>query len=59
MNGVYSTQFDRAHLGLDDRKVMSSVLTFDKKTFDLVARTAFFIFESSGQSIFEDFIFLG
>ena len=38
--------------------VMSRVLTHDQKTFDLVAREAFFIFESSGQSIFADFIFL-
>ena len=53
MNGMNSTQFDDAHLGL----AMSSVLTFDQKTFDLVARAAF-IFESSGQSIFEDFISL-
>ena len=38
--------------------VMSNVLTFDQKTFDLVARAALFIFESSGQSVFEDCIFL-
>ena len=35
--------------------VMWSVLTFDQKTFDLVARAALFIFESSGQCIFEGF----
>ena len=36
---------------------MSSVLTFDQKTvhLELVARAAFFIFESSGQCIFEGF----
>ena len=34
---------------------MSSVLTFDQKTFDLVARGALYIFESSGQCIFEGF----
>ena len=34
---------------------MSSVLTFDQKTFDLVARAALFIFESSGQCIFKGF----
>ena len=53
MNGMNSTQFDHAHLGFDAR-----VLTFDQKTFDLVARAAFFSFESSGQSIFEDFIYI-
>ena len=40
-----STQFDHAHLGLDDGNVMSSVLTFDQKTFDLVVRAALFIFD--------------
>ena len=35
--------------------VMSSVLSFDQKTFDLVARAALFIFESSGQCFYEDF----
>ena len=34
---------------------MSSALTFDQKTFDLVVRAALFIFESSGQCIFEGF----
>ena len=34
---------------------MSSVLTFDQKTFDLVARAALFIFESPGQCLFEGF----
>ena len=39
--------------------VMSSVLTFDQKTFDLGAPAALFIVESSGQCIFEVFfIFL-
>ena len=38
--------------------MMSTVLTFDQKTFDLVARAALFIFESSGQCIFKVFIFL-
>ena len=56
MNAMNSTQFDHAHLALDD--VLSSVLTFDKKTFELVARAALFIFESSGQCSFEVFIFL-
>ena len=52
MNGMNSAQFDHAHL---TGNVMSSVLTFDQKTFDFVARAALFIFESSGQCIFEGF----
>ena len=58
MNGMNSTQFDHVHLSLDDTmtgNVMSSVLIFDQKTFDLVARAALFIFESSGRCIFKGF----
>ena len=35
--------------------VMSSVVAFDQKTFDLVARAALVIFELSGQCSFEGF----
>ena len=55
MNGMNSTQFDHAHLDLDDER--RDVERFDQKTFDLVARAALFILESSGhgQCIFEGF----
>ena len=53
MNGMNSKQFDYAHWMTEN--VMSSVLTFDQKTFDLVARIVLFIFESSGWCIFEGF----
>ena len=36
---------------------MWSVLTFDQKTFDLGVRAVSFIFESSGQCIFEGFLY--
>ena len=56
MNVMNSTQFGHAHLGLDDgKRDVEPVLTFDQKTFDLVARAALFIFESLGQCIFEGF----
>ena len=62
MNGMNSTQFDHAHLSLDDTmtgNVMSSVLTFDQKTFDLVARAALFIFDdASADAFLKAFIFL-
>ena len=35
--------------------VMSSILTFDQNMLDLVVWAALFIFESSGQCIFEGF----
>ena len=56
MNGINSTQFEIACIWASmTEKVMSSVLTSDQKTFDLVARATLFIFESSGQCIFEGF----
>ena len=58
MNGMNSTQFDRARLGLDNENMMSSVLTFDQKTFDLVARAALFIFNHQGSAFLKVFIFL-
>ena len=48
MNGMNNTQFDHAHWGLDGEKRAV-------ETFDVVARAALFIFESSGQCIFEGF----
>ena len=35
---------------------MSSVLIFDQKTFDLVARAALFIFESSASAFLKVFL---